>query len=167
MGVASAAKVATPLDRGPIYAALRADVSDGAVLELPAAIGRNGEVTLNVQEFMLHQPLHEKPLVVGRPPRHRRASVAFCEETDVVYELTHPWTLGPLAADPTLKARRRWLVAQGRSILTSHRIRYIVFHANDDFFPLSERQAYARFLNDALGRPAIVQPNGTVLFRIF
>lgn len=166
MGLSVVGGAYSKLDRGGAHAAL-ANEGSGAVLELPAAIFNQGDVTINVQEYMLYQPLHRHPLVLGRPPRHTRESLAFCETTDFVYELTHPRVLPALYASSALGSRLASLRRDGRGILKKHGIRYVLFHSRDGFFPEAEKNATARLLTDALGRPALIDGDGVMLFKAY
>lgn len=166
MGLSSVGGAYSRLNREGAHAVLAGEGLPGAVLELPAAIFK-GDVTINVQEYMLYQPLHRRPLVLGRPPRHTRESLAFCETTDFVYELTHPRVLPALYASPALKPRLEALRRTGPGILKRHSIRYVLFHSRDGFFPEAEKNGALRLLTDALGGPALVDGDGVMLFKAY
>lgn len=167
MGLPAVGAACVPFESGGAYAALARDPAPGAVLELPAAIFGPGDVTINVQEYMLYQPLHGRPLVLGRPPRHARESLEFCETTPIVYELTHPGVLSALYSAPGLRKRLESLKRDGRETLARGGIRYVLFHSRDRFFPDAEKEGTLRLLADALGAPAMTDERGRMLFRTY
>jgi hypothetical protein len=167
MGLYAIGKNFTPLDVGPAYQQLAQDNGPGAVLELPVAINSQGEVSINAQLYMLTQPLHGKPLVAARPSRHTWDSLAFCENTDFVYELTHPSSIQALRSDPRLRDRLATLAKEGTSVLAKNHIQYVVFHNEDNFFSDRVKTDYRWFLETVLGPPTIKDENGVELFRVF
>ncbi len=166
MGLSVVGRSLTPLQWGAAYRLLSEDPSPGAVLELPAAIYNHGDITVNVQEYMLYQPRHHRPLVLGRPPRHTASSLFFCESTEFVYELTHPHVISILYARPELVGRRNRILQMGRGILRRNGIRYVLFHSREDFFSEGIRDDYARLLRDALGPPLLEDETGIWVFRV-
>lgn len=167
MGLSAVGGAFVALNRTGAHAALARDDSPGAVLELPGAVFNRGDVTVNVQEYMLYQPLHRRPLVLGRPPRHTRDSLVFLESTDFVYELTHPHVLPALYASPALRPRLESLRRNARAILEKNGIRYVLFHSRDAFFPEAEKSGTLRLLTDALGVPSATDQDGIMLFKVF
>lgn len=167
MGLGSIGGWATPVRSGGVYERLSEDKTSAAVLELPVGITGAGDVTVNAQEFMLHQPLHGKPLVVGRPTRQSRRSLHFCENTDVVYELTHPHVLAGLYERKDLRGRLAQLKRTGREVLREHKIRYVLFHENDSFFSARIMKRYSRFLDDVLGPAQMRDDTGLRMYRIY
>lgn len=155
-----------PVPSGGAYAFLAADPRPGAVLELPAAIGSQGDVSINVQLFMLAQPLHGRPLTLGRPPRHTWESLRACLETDALFELTHPATLAPLYSDPRLTARRDALRRGGRAALAGAGVGFVVLHARDPIFSDAVIADARRFLEDLLGAPALIDEAGTAVWSV-
>ena len=134
MGLGSINGWTTPLNDGKAYQFLKTDPGQGGVLEVPVAVNKQGDISINAQAFMLHQPIHEKPLVLGRPPRQTKRSLEFIESTDFVYELTHPAAIRSLYSDPKLKARRDLLIREGRQRLQKNKIDFVLLHTRNRFF---------------------------------
>jgi len=167
MGLFGIGRLVTPLHGGDIYQTIKEDDSEFGVLELPAFIKKNGDVSINVQHHMMTQPLHGKPLVLGRPGRHTKESLIFTQTTDTVYELTHPHTLIQLYENPDLKKRREVLKKNSRGVLKTNKIKYIVFHQKGKIFSEKTKNLYKRFLKESLGQPALEDPFGRLLFQIY
>lgn len=152
--------------RGGAYEALRRDPRPGAVLELPAAIGKDGDVSVDVQPYMLAQPLHGRALVLGRPPRHTWDSLRFCLNTDVVYEATHPAVLRALKDDPRLAGRRLALRRGGRDALARGGVAFVLLHPQDPLFSEEVVADYRAFLGDVLGPPSFVDGRGVAVYDV-
>ncbi len=152
---------------GGAYEALLRDTVPGALLELPAGVSASGQITLNVERFMVPQRRHRRPLVVGRPPgRYARESLAFLQETDLVFELTHPEAILKLYGEPALAGRLRTLERTGRQTLSGAGIRAVLLHKDDTFFSQEVLGAYERLLRRVLGEPRLVDETGAMLFFI-
>jgi len=134
MGLGSINSWTTSLNSGRAYQFIKKAPGKGGILELPVSINKKGDISINAQSFMLHQPLHEKPLVLGRPHRHTGGSLVFCETVDFVYELTHPVVISNLYTDPKLKDRRDLLKMEGRKILRKNNIDFVLLHTRNRFF---------------------------------
>jgi hypothetical protein len=166
MGLSAIGKIATPLREGGVYLFLQNERSDGGLLELPAAVNGEGDISLNVQEHMLVQPLHGWPLVVGRPSRHTRESLHALLNGEFLYELVHPHTLRQLYQDPALRTRLTDLQKRGPSLLEKLHIQYVIFHSEDAFFSMEIKNHLESFLNGSLGRPIVVDPDGRRLYKV-
>ncbi len=163
MGVMATGDMFATVHNGLIYQRLKSDPVPGAVLELPVAINRSTGVSLNAEKFMLYQPLHNRPLVVGRPARYSEASLSFCNGTDFVYELTHPITISQLYS---MTDRFQQLKSTGRDILKENGIRFVLFHRKDRFFSDKTNSLYERLLVDVLGPPVLIDENDMALFEL-
>jgi hypothetical protein len=152
------------LNDEPVYAHIAAH--PGPVLELPVALKKDGELSINAEVFMTGQLQHRSPLVVARPTRYSTRSLALLMSHDFVYELTHPETLSALRNNPPLKERRRKLIREGRVLLKAQGIRYIVLHRADGFFSPTVLNEYTALLDAALGPPTLTQPNGLTLYAL-
>lgn len=150
-----------PIDSA--YKRLKSDPVPGAVLEIPVSFNRALGVSLNAEKYMLAQPLHGRPLVVGRPARYSEESLSFCNGTDFVYELTHPITISQLYS---LKDRFQYLKSNGREILKKSGIRYVLFHSEDNFFSREVLSLYGQLLGDILGPPILVDQNGVAVYEL-
>ena len=150
------------LEEGAAYQALRADPAPGAVLELPLAISVSGEVSVNAERYMLQQPLHGRPLVVGRPARYTWDSLSFCEDTPYLFELTHPAALQAWLDQP--RARRDAALRQGLSAMRKAGIRYVLLHTGDRFFGEDTIARYEAALQP-LGAP-VAASGGVRAFRL-
>jgi hypothetical protein len=152
---------------GGAYEALLQDTAPGALLELPAGVSASGQITINVERFMAPQRRHRRPLVVGRPPgRYARESLAFLQETDLVFELVHPQAILKLSAEPALAGRLKALERDGRRTLSRAGIRAVLLHTDDAFFSGEVLEAYERLLRRVLGEPRLVDETGAMLFFI-
>lgn len=156
----------TELPVGGAYAALRRDSRPGAVLELPAAVGPAGDVSVNVQPAMLAQPLHGRALVLGRPPRHTWDSLKTCLNTDVLFEATHPAVLRALYADPALRGRLDALRRGGREALRRVGVGFVLVRARDPLFSDEVTADVRRFVGDVLGPPDLVDADGTAVYAV-
>jgi hypothetical protein len=166
MGLSQLGKISTPLNVGEAYKTIGTDPLNNAVLELPVAVDKKGEVTINAQIYMLKQPIHGKPLVVGRPSRHTLNSLSFLEKTDFVYELTHPHTLVALYSNPQYKERLAMIKKDGKNILQRSGIQFVTLHTEDHFFSEDVIKRYEQFLEDILGKPVLEDEFGVILYRI-
>ncbi|MBI2362525.1 MAG: hypothetical protein HYV15_03980, partial [Elusimicrobia bacterium] len=166
LGLGEAGGWWTEVPRGGAYAALRSDPRPGAVLELPAAIGPAGDVSIDVQPYMLAQPLHGRALVLGRPPRHTWDALRFCLGTDVVYEATHPAVLRARYAQPRLRPRLESLRRGGRAALARGGVAFVLLHGSDPLFSDEVVADYRRFLGDVLGAPAFVDEGGIAVYPV-
>jgi len=155
------------IEGGEAYEILKRDKSSFGVLEVPVAVGKRGDISINAQTFMLHQPLHGKPLIVARPPRHTKKSLSFCEETDVVYELTHPHAIRKIYSDPRLKDRLDFLRGNGKAILEKNKVKYILFHTRDRFFNQRVHEDYFEFISDVLGEPLLKDKFGIHIYKVY
>jgi hypothetical protein len=167
MALWSIGRWTTNLDTGGVYAALKQNSDGAAVLELPLAIKKTGDISINVQAHMLYQPAHGHPLVVGRPSRHTQACLNLCENTDYLYELTHPQAILELYSNPLLAGRLRVLLRDGRSILRKNGIGYVVFHGDDQFFTEDLKSNVKRFLLESLGPEDVRDGKSRLLFKIY
>ncbi|MBI5596387.1 MAG: hypothetical protein HY928_09900 [Elusimicrobia bacterium] len=166
LGLGEAGSWWTEVPRSGAYEFLRSDPRPGAVLELPAAIGPAGDVSIDVQPYMLAQPLHGRPLVLGRPPRHSWDSLRFCLNTDFVYEAVHPAVLRALYARPDLRGRLDELRAGGRAALARGGIAFVLLHGEAPLFSDEVVTDYRRLLDDVLGAPAFVDGRGIVVYPV-
>ncbi|MEK7657176.1 MAG: hypothetical protein AAB412_05430 [Elusimicrobiota bacterium] len=152
---------------GGAYEALLQDTAPGALLELPAGVSASGQITLNVERFMAPQRRHRRPLVIGRPPgRYARESLAFLQETGLVFELAHPQALLKLYGEPALAGRLETLARTGRKTLSKAGIRAVLLHTDDALFSREVLEAYERLLRRALGEPRLIDETGAMLFFI-
>lgn len=156
----------TELPSGGAYETLRRDPRPGAVLELPAAVGPAGDVSVNVQPAMLAQPLHGRPLVLGRPPRHTRDSLKTCLNTDVLYETTHPAVLRALTTDPALAGRLGTLRSGGREALRRAGVGFILLRARDPLFSEEVVADTRRLLDAVFGAPELVDADGVSVYAV-
>ena len=117
----------------PIYQKIKDDPGRFAVLELPSGYDQKGDLDVRGQYYMLFQPFHQKPMVLGFPSRYLASDLAFTENTPVVYELTHPWVL-KLLHRRRLKARGWWIVLNGAKTLRGAGIKYVLYHAEVPFY---------------------------------
>ncbi|HCC46642.1 MAG TPA: hypothetical protein DEQ38_00760 [Elusimicrobia bacterium] len=147
----------------PVYEVLRRDAGAGAVLELPAVYDREGNLLIRMQSYMLFQPYHRRPLVLGYPSRHLLSSLEFTEKTEGVYELTHPWVLAGLNSKPALKARKAWLAAHSARLLREAGIKYVVYHPERVLGEELHRDL-EKWLPETLGRPLLTDGAGNQLF---
>jgi hypothetical protein len=116
---------------------------------------------------MLYQPVHGRPLVLGRPSRHTVESLSFCQNQDFVFELTHPWVISSLYSDPKFLERLKNIQCHGREILEKNRIRHVIFHLDDRLFNSKVKEGYLRLLQDVLGPPASQEGNALVVFEVY
>lgn len=152
---------------GGAYEALLQDAAPGALLELPAGVSASGQITLNVERFMAPQRRHRRPLVIGRPPgRYTLESLAFLQETDLVFEFAHPQAMLKLYGDPALAGRLKTLERTGRRTLSKAGIRAVLLHTDDAFFSEEVLDAYKRLLRQVLGEPRLIDETGAMLFLI-
>jgi len=147
----------------PVYEAIRRDPGQAAVLELPAAYDPDGNLLVRMQQYMLLQPYHRHPLVLGYPSRYLLSSLEFTEKTEAVYELTHPWVLARLNSKPELKARRAWLAAHSARLLREAGIKFVVYHPERDLGEQLHRDL-EKWLPETLGRPLLKDEAGVQLF---
>ena len=148
MDVPAVATRFTILPNGAAYRMIKADLRSFGVLELPVAIDRNGTITINAQMFMLGQPLHEKPLVLARPPRHTVDSIDLCENNRVFYELTHPYALVELYDQPSLRPRLDELRRTARNVLRSKSVGYVIFHTKEKLILFKSNHECVRKISD-------------------
>jgi len=167
MGLSTFHRWGTKIEMGQAYQMVKNDQSEGAIFELPIAIHKSGDISINAQKYLLQQPFHQKPLVLGRPPRHTEASLSFCQNTDFVYELTHPHVIPSLNSDPKLKARLEIIQLKGRDILKENKIRYVLYHTRDPFFSSSLMEETVRFIKSVLGPPLLEDEEGILLFKVY
>lgn len=156
----------TELPAGGAYEALRRDARPGAVLELPAAVGAAGDVSVNVQPAMLAQPLHGRALVLGRPPRHTWDALKTCLNTDVLYEATHPAVLRALTTGPALKGRLETLRRGGREALRRAGVGFILLKPRDPLFSAEVVADTRRLLDAVLGGPELVDADGVAVYAV-
>lgn len=147
----------------PVYEVIRRDPGKAAVLELPASYDRNGNLLIQMQHYMLFQPYHRHPLVLGYPSRHLLSSLEFTEKTEAVYEFTHPWVLAGLNSKPALRERRAWLAAHSARLLREAGIKYVVYHPAS-LLGKDLHRDLEKWLSETLGRPLLVDEAGTQLF---
>ncbi len=167
MGLTSIGQWATVMHTDGVYDELKTNRDAGAVLEVPVSIEKTGDISLTVQLHMLYQPVHGRPLVVGRPSRHTRTSLTACENTEYLYELTHPQTIFELYSNPALADRLRLLMRDGRPVLRTMGIKYVVFHGEDHLFSDEVKTAVKRFLRDSLGQEMMSDDQSRLLFKVF
>lgn len=153
-----------PLLIGEAYKTVKNSPTTGAILELPVSFKRNGEVSQTAEEFMLYQPFHRRPLVVGRPARYTKSSLSFINQTDVVYELTHPLTIKALYEKPALKQRLDYLKQCGRDHLAKQNIDAVLFHNKNKYFSPEIMGLIKTFLQDIFGPPDLTDEYGRSLF---
>lgn len=132
---------------------IKADPEKFAILELPHSYDPGGNLSIIAQYYMLFQPYHKKPVVLGYPSRHLRSSLEFTEKTDLIYELTHPWVLEKLLSDPALAERKEHLEKTGAKTLEEARIKYALYHLNVPDFTPEARAARLTLLENTLGLP--------------
>ncbi|MCG3205129.1 MAG: hypothetical protein KCHDKBKB_01847 [Elusimicrobia bacterium] len=165
MGLHRVGNIYTTLLENSSVEYLKNDPNAGAVLDLPAMILKSGDISLNVQRAMLYQPLHGRPLVVGRGSRHTQTSLSFCENTEVIYELTHPFVLVELYRQTMLENHRKKLIDQARSIFLENNIRYIILRKDDQTFGVEVLALYEKFLRESLGNPSF-EAGEILIFKI-
>jgi hypothetical protein len=144
----------------PPYDVIKNDSGKFAILELPIYYDSNQDMAVIAQYYMLMQVNHRKPMVLGFSSRFLRENLAFTENTPVVYELTHPWTLRLLDERVDLQGRARWMVEEGAHALQRAGIRYVVYHRQIPFYPDIADERLKSWLDRMLRRP--VAQDGTV-----
>ena len=151
-----------------IYQWIKDDREDFAVLELPNSYFDTGEFCVNAQYYLLFQPFHKKPLVLGFASRYLPESISFTQKTDFLYELTHPWLLRRLEDDPKLKERRDYLVQQGSRILRNAGIKYVTYHPSIPDTPLlkPEVELLKKWLDMTLGHAVATDEDDNLLYRV-
>ena len=147
-----------------VHKAMREDPAPGALLELPNGADGEGDLPPAGYLYLLHQPLHGRPMVLGSLNRHRREDLLFSEGTPAVRELTHPWMLVDLGKDP---ARAAGLKAGARQALADGGIRYVLWHRRLKAFVGQPGEELVKgFLDAWLGPPIAVDGEDHALYRV-
>ena len=151
----------------PLYEKLKSDPMPGALIELPQYYTPDTNDTPMVgYRYMLFQPFHKRPMVLGSTGRFLKESLNFTEHTPYVYELTHPWVLKELRESDRFLSRRIGLNREGAKILRKAGIGFVIVHRDVPYMPVVYAEEINRFLLESLGAPFFTDARGNTLYRV-
>jgi hypothetical protein len=146
------------------YQVIKDDNEKFAIMELPMTYDQSGTLHVLGQYYMVFQPYHQKPMVLGYPSRYLSSNLRFTDTTPFVYELTHPAVLRKLDENPSLKIRSNWLIQNGKTVLKKAGIKYVIFHSRVPIFDSDLKKRLKDWLLKSLGSPILEDEKGNLLF---